>query len=204
MAETIAPERVIALLRSFHRRMCRVVFAHHGTIDKYIGDAVMATFGTPQPGPTDATNALHCGHAMLREIERWNAKRARRRAPPVRIGIGIHYGQVVAGNIGDERRLEFTVIGDVVNVASRLERLTRERNAPIVVSGDLVEAVRRDSRAADDLLAGFAQDTRSAMRGRRNPVAIWIYGAEGGSPEPGPMVVEEKEDQPQRHRGAEK
>ncbi len=183
MVEEIEPERVIALLRSFHSRMCRVVFAHHGTIDKFIGDAVMATFGTPQPGPTDATNALHCAAAMLREVERWNAKRSLRRAAAVRIGIGIHYGPVVAGNIGDERRLEFTVIGDVVNVASRLERLTREHDAPIVVSGDFIEAVRREGEAAHHLLAGFAEDKRSAVRGRRSPVSIWIYGA-GGSLDP--------------------
>lgn len=175
-AEGMAPERVIALLRSFHRRMCKVVFAHHGTIDKYIGDAVMATFGTPQPGPTDAANALHCARDMLTEIERWNAKRAGRGAPPVRIGIGIHYGPVVAGNIGDERRLEFTVIGDVVNVASRLERLTREHNAPIIVSGEFIEAVRREGAMTRELLDTFAEDRHLEVRGRRNPVSIWIYG----------------------------
>lgn len=175
-AEGMAPERVIALLRSFHRRMCRVVFAHGGTIDKYIGDAVMATFGTPQPGPSDATNALHCAHGMLREVARWNEKRAARDAAPIKIGIGIHHGLVVAGNIGDERRLEFTVIGDVVNVASRLERLTREHDAPIVVSGDFIEAVQREGDLTRELLAAFSPDERSELRGRRSPVSIWIYG----------------------------
>jgi len=179
LAEGMAPERVIALLRSFHRRMARVVFAHNGTIDKYIGDAVMATFGTPQPGPMDATNALHCARGMLDEIARWNAKRIARGATPMQVGIGIHHGPVVAGNIGDERRLEFTVIGDVVNVASRLERLTRERQAPIVVSGDLIEAVRRESESTGELLAAFAEDRASEVRGRRNPVTIWVYGAGG-------------------------
>jgi adenylate cyclase len=185
-AEGMAPERVIALLRSFHRRMCRVVFAHGGTIDKYIGDAVMATFGTPQPGPNDATNALHCAHDMLREVARWNAKRATRGAAPMRIGIGVHYGPVVAGNIGDERRLEFTVIGDVVNVAARLERLTREHDAPIVVSGDFIEAVQREGDLTRGLLAAFTPDQRSELRGRRRPVSIWVYAAamEQGAPVP--------------------
>jgi adenylate cyclase len=173
--ENMEPERVFALLRSFHHRMCRVVFAHHGTIDKYIGDAVLATFGTPQPGPTDATNALHCARDMLQEIERWNEKRATRGAAPVSVGIGIHYGPVVAGNIGDERRLEFTVIGDVVNVASRIERLTREHNAPLIVSGDFIEAVRREGDRTHDLLAAFTQSELSQVRGRRNPISIWIY-----------------------------
>jgi adenylate cyclase len=173
--ESMEPERVFALLRSFHHRMCRVVFAHHGTIDKYIGDAVLATFGTPQPSPTDATNALHCARDMLQEIERWNEKRAARGAAPVSVGIGIHYGPVVAGNIGDERRLEFTVIGDVVNVASRIERLTREHNAPLIVSGDFIEAVRREGDRAHDFLAAFTQSEISEVRGRRNPISIWIY-----------------------------
>jgi adenylate cyclase len=175
-AETMAPERVFALLRSFHHRMCRVVFAHHGTIDKYIGDAVLATFGTPQPGDADATNALCCARDMLHEIERWNEKRAARGAATLTVGIGIHHGPVVAGNVGDERRLEFTVIGDVVNVASRIERLTRTYDAPIVVSGDLIEAVRREGGGPDGLLTAFTESEISEVRGRRTPVAVWLYG----------------------------
>lgn len=179
IAEGMPPEKVIALLRSFHQRMCRVVFAHHGTIDKYIGDAVLATFGTPQPGDRDATNALNCALDMLREIERWNGKRALRGAASLRVGIGIHHGPVVAGNIGDERRLEFTVIGDVVNVASRIERLTRHYETPLIVSGDLVAAVRQEGRDASPL-TGFTERASSEVRGRRAPVPIWLYDAGAG------------------------
>lgn len=179
IAEGMPPERVIALLRGFHQRMCRVVFAHHGTIDKYIGDAVLATFGTPQSGDRDATNALKCALGMLREVERWTAKRALRGAPALQVGVGIHYGPVVAGNIGDERRLEFTVIGDVVNVASRIERLTRQYGTPLIVSGDLVAAVRQEGRD-DNLLVDFTESTSTEVRGRREPVSIWLYGANGG------------------------
>jgi len=174
MAETMEPERVFVLLRSFHHRMCRIVFAHDGTIDKYIGDAVLATFGTPQPGERDATNALRCALDMLGEVKRWNAKRAARGAATLDIGIGIHYGPVVAGNIGDERRLEFTVIGDVVNVANRIERLTRSYDRPIIVSGDLVAAVRREG-GAGELLSVFTESQTLEVRGRRNPVPIWLY-----------------------------
>ncbi|MEW5423423.1 adenylate/guanylate cyclase domain-containing protein [Amorphus sp. 3PC139-8] len=175
MAETMEPERAFALLRNFHQRMCRIVFAHHGTIDKYIGDAVLATFGTPQPGPTDATNALLCAHDMLREIERWNVKRTARGATLIKIGIGVHYGPVVAGNIGDTRRLEFTVIGDVVNVASRIERLTRRYDVPLIASGNLIDAVHHEGRCAPELLTAFTESQNSEVRGRRCPVSIWVW-----------------------------
>lgn len=173
LAEGMAPARVLALLRSFHRRMCSIVFAHDGTLDKYIGDAVLATFGAPQAGAADASNALRCALAMLQEVERWNAKRAARGAPPLSVGIGIHYGPVVAGNVGDERRMEFTVIGDVVNVANRLERLTRRYGAPIIVSGELVEAVRSEGVECG-LLERFAEHEILEVKGRRVPVTIWL------------------------------
>ncbi len=175
LSEDLPPDRVIALLRSFHQRMCRVVFAHDGTVDKYIGDAVMATFGTPTPGRSDATRALACTQAMLGEVERWNAKRSLRRAAPVAIGIGLHVGSVVVGNIGDERRLEFTVIGDAVNLASRLERLTRQLGVAVAASDDFIEATRREGVAADRL-AAFRREGGTTIRGRRNPIAIWTCG----------------------------
>jgi len=175
LAEGMPPERVIELLRGFHQRMCRVVFAHGGTIDKYIGDAVFATFGTPQPGERDATNALSCALEMLREMERWNAKRAIRGAKALQVGIGVHYGPVIAGNIGDARRLEFTVIGDVVNVASRLERLTRVHEAALIVSEDLVAAVRREALDRISLRDFVGQET-CEVRGRRAPLTVWLYG----------------------------
>ncbi|HYB55304.1 MAG TPA: adenylate/guanylate cyclase domain-containing protein [Alphaproteobacteria bacterium] len=175
-SERLPPERVMELLRSFDRRMARVVFAHHGTLDKYIGDAVMATFGTPRPGRSDALNALKTARAMIDELERWNAKRTARGAVPIRVGIGVHYGVAVLGDIGDERRLEFAVIGDAVNVASRIERLTRVLGSDILVSQDVVDAAREEAPvAAEAALAGFVADRPRKLRGRREPVALWSY-----------------------------
>ncbi len=175
LVEGMEPERVFALLRSFHRRVCNVVFRYRGHVARYIGDAILTTFGTSLPSDMDATNALLCAHGILQEVERWNGKRAARGAATVRVGIGVHYGPVATGDIGDERRRESTVIGDVVNVASRIERLTRRYDAPLIVSGDLIEAIQREGDRARDLLDTFVACGLTTVRGRRNPVSIWIY-----------------------------
>ncbi len=175
-SERLPPERVIELLRSFHRRMASVVFAHGGTLDKYIGDAVMATFGTPRGGARDALNALATARAMIDELARWNEKRLARGAEPIRIGIGVHYGLAVLGDIGDERRLEFAVIGDTVNVASRIERFTRVVGSDILASQDVVDAARQESaEETARVLEGFVVDRPRKLRGRREPVTLWSY-----------------------------
>ena len=181
-AEGLAPERVVALLRSFHRRMAEQVFAHEGTIDKYIGDCVMATFGTPQPGPRDASNALSCAQAMCHEVERWNAKRQARGAAPVEVGIGLHYGLVVMGNIGDERRLEFGVVGDTVNVASRLERLSRRLAARVVASDAAVSQAGREG-CPPEVLGAFGPAGEAEIRGRQGALTIWTLAAAGAMPQ---------------------
>ena len=186
ISERVGPDRVMAMLRSFHRRMARTIFDHGGTVDKYIGDGIMANFGTPITGPHDATNALRCAYAMIREVAAWNAKRVARDAEQIQVGIGIHFGDVVTGNIGDERHLEYAVIGDTVNVASRLERLTRELDSAIVVSAELVEAVQREADATVELLRPLAEEHETTVRGRTKPVAVWrLADNVGGVDEPG-------------------
>ncbi len=179
MAERLGPQGVIKLLRDFHNRMAGCVFDHSGTIDKYIGDALMANFGTPDTGPYDASNALRCAYAMVDEIENWNAERREQGSEPIEIGIGIHYGEVVTGNIGDEHHLEFAVLGDTVNLASRLERLTREVNSQIVVSAELVTQVKVENFDTDNLLKPLTEDQATTVRGRRQPVSIWRLVSSG-------------------------
>ncbi|MFN8643203.1 MAG: adenylate/guanylate cyclase domain-containing protein [Candidatus Binatia bacterium] len=175
LAEALPPAAVIALLREFHGRMQAAVFAHGGTVDKYIGDAVMATFGTPRVGAADATNALRAAAAMRAAVAEWNAARAARDEPAVRVGVGIHYGPVVLGDIGGESRIEFAVLGDTVNVASRLERLTRDLDAGIVVSDAVVAAARREAAAdVDAVLSPLRPGPPQTLRGRSAPVAVWV------------------------------
>ncbi|MGH6954136.1 MAG: adenylate/guanylate cyclase domain-containing protein, partial [Alphaproteobacteria bacterium] len=173
LAENEAPERVLDLLREFHRRAADEVFAHDGTLDKYIGDAVMATFGTPARGRRDASNALACARAMRHAMAAWSDERRTSGLAPVSIGVGVHFGPAVLGDVGDERRLEFTVIGDTVNVASRLERLTRELRADIVVSQDLVDAVHAESGGKAPDLSGFEPGEARPIRGRDGLVRVW-------------------------------
>jgi adenylate cyclase len=177
IAERLAPEALVDLLRQFHGRLARVAFAHDGTVDKYIGDAIMVHFGTPRPQDDDPARALACAAAMIGEIRRWNVERAQAGELPIGIGIGVHYGEVLVGNIGDAQRLEYAVLGDTVNVASRLERLTRETGAPLVVSDDLVGAVRACGVEPSTLVDGLRRDQARTVRGRREPVAIWCLAA---------------------------
>lgn len=174
LAESLAPEKVILVLREFHGLMADIVFRHEGTLDKYIGDCVMATFGTPWPHPDDAARALACACDMVREMDRWSAERVARGEAPVRIGVGVHYGKVVLGDIGDERRMEFAVIGDTVNVAARLEALTRKLDAAVVVSQDLVDAVAARGTPPEVAMRAFRPSEPQPIRGRGEPVKVWI------------------------------
>jgi adenylate cyclase len=173
LAERMGPEDTMTLLREFHGRMAAQVFAHRGTLDKYIGDAVMATFGSLHKGDADAADALRCVRAMIDDVAEWNAIHDRSGQLPIGIGIGAHFDPVVVGDIGDERRLEFAVIGDAVNVASRMERMTRELHARAVLSDDLVLAAREEAKQEAPLLSGLDAAGTVAIRGREAPMAIW-------------------------------
>ena len=174
LSETMPPEQVVDLLRSFHERMETAVFAHDGTLDKYIGDGLMATFGTPNPGERDATNALLSARRMLAELEALNDKRQASGDPPIALSIGIHYGPVVQGDIGGGRRLEFTVLGDTVNVASRLEAMTRELDTPLAISDDVIRKLREEGSEPD--LGGLIEGVPMALRGRSQELVVWTLG----------------------------
>lgn len=171
LSEGRDPYDVIELLRGFHGRMEREVFRHHGTLDKYLGDGLMATFGTPVAGDQDATHALRCALDMVKVVEQWNTERKRNGEPGIRASIGIHYGQVVLGDIG-ANRLEFAVIGTAVNVASRLEALTRNHNAQIVISDALRRRVK-DEGLDNESFEGFSKHPDQTIRGSEEKMTIW-------------------------------
>jgi adenylate cyclase len=120
LSEQMRPDDVASLLSEYFTAMVECVFRHGGMLDKFIGDAVMAQWGAPIEEPDDADRAVRAAVDMMRELESLNAKWRSTGRPELQIGIGLDRGEVFAGNIGSERRLEFTVIGDAVNRAWRL------------------------------------------------------------------------------------
>jgi adenylate cyclase len=131
MSETMDPEAVVEVLNTYFTEMVDLVFKHQGTLDKYVGDALMAVFGVPVPLPHAATRAVECALAMQRRLARM---RAEGRTPVQGVRIGINTGEAIVGNIGSDKRMDFTVIGDAVNVAARLQELAKELEAETLIS----------------------------------------------------------------------
>src|SRR3954468_11634550 len=174
MAERMPPEAVVTMLRVFHDRMTAQIFACGGTVEKYIGDAIFAVFGLPSETQEDPLNALRCAEGMIAALAAWNAERVRDGEPPLDIGIGLNHGPAVIGDVGSEHGLSFTVIGDTVNTADRLQGLTRVLNTPLVVGNALVAAIMVLPRAnGEDPLARLQDGGEHILRGRAGPVRIW-------------------------------
>jgi adenylate cyclase len=172
LAESMTPEEVMAMLRGFHGRMEDEVFRHGGCLEKFIGDALLATFGVPDSGAHDATDTLACARGMEQALDAWNREREARGLPPLRMGVGLHHGPAVLGDIGSERSMAFATVGDTINVASRLQTLTRELGVTLVASGDFVEALDREG-ADPALLTGITRRGPHALRGRDHPIEVW-------------------------------
>ncbi len=161
MTRARSADETVALLNDFFAEMVAIVDRHHGIINKFLGDGFLALFGAPLADPKAAMNALASGHAMLAAVDRWNAARP---AQAMRVGIGIHIGDAVTGTVGSPQRKEYTVIGDAVNLAARLEQLTKETGARLLVSDPLRQAAMVDD--ATDL-------GPMPIRGYSEPVRVW-------------------------------
>jgi adenylate cyclase len=177
-AEARAPEEVVRTLREFHALMEREVFRHSGTLDKYLGDGLMATFGTPFTGEVDASNALRCAQAMMAAADRWSGERKAAGEAPIRVSFGLHYGPVVLGDIG-VTCLEFAVIGSTVNAASRLEALSRALDCALVASDDLVSRAKAELGSADAVFRPLKALAPQSIRGLEHPIAIWTQARPG-------------------------
>jgi adenylate cyclase len=164
LAENMDPSSLSVLISSFRRRVTRAALMHGGVIDKFIGDGALLVFGIPEPKSDDPTRAIACAREILRLIDEWNRKR--RFDPPVRVGIGVHEGEAYCGVVGDDERLEFTVLGDMVNVAARIEQATKTFQFPLLASAAVVEAA---GQAAE-----WIEVSHEKLRGRMAPVVILV------------------------------
>ncbi len=163
LAEGMSPEAIAQLLTDYFTEMVDIIFEHGGTLDKFIGDAIMALWGAPLAQPDDAERALSTACAMQRALAQLNARWAAAGRPPVSVGIGLNFGEVFAGNIGSHKRLEYTVLGDAVNIASRL--CAEAGPGEILVSG-----------ALKDVVSGawtFEPVSEMSLRGKANAVEVF-------------------------------
>jgi class 3 adenylate cyclase len=176
MSEQLAPQEVVAFLNGYLTAMVDCVIEHRGVLDKFIGDAVMAVFGVPVGQGdvgADARAAVACAQAMSRRLEDMNAARVAAGQARIEIGIGIHTGELVAGNIGSPRRMQYTVIGDTVNVGARLESLTKEQGRRTLLSEATAAWVRE--------VVDVVEVGRFAVRGRAEPLLVFGLASETGT-----------------------
>ncbi len=166
ISEKLDSQDVVDLLTEYHERMVDAIFAHGGTLDKFIGDGIMAWFGGLDERANGAENAVRSAIAMHESLMELNRERAERGESMLRIGVGLHTGTVILGNIGSSRRREYTAIGDAVNVASRIEGLTKTLAQPILVSDET-------RRAAGDAVE-FTLGGEVEVRGKTEPVRVWV------------------------------
>lgn len=175
IAERLDPEQVAQMLGEYLTEMTDAVFQHGGTVDKYIGDAIMALYNAPLPAPDHAARAVRTALEFQRRTRTVSARWQSRLGAELRSGVGIHTGEAVVGTMGSRQRLEYTAVGDTVNLASRLEGLTKEYGVPIVISESTWAAVQAEFPTRE--LGAVA------VRGRTRPVRIFAVLADAPDPD---------------------
>jgi adenylate cyclase len=163
ISEHAAPEKIVSLLNRYFSAMTDIIFAHGGTLDKYLGDGLMALFGAPTTTPDDASNALNAAVAMQRRMLGINRELRDEGFPEIGVGMGLHTGEVIVGYIGSERRSEYTAIGDTVNTSSRLE--SNARGGEILISDATAQAAhsRYKLKPREPIM----------VKNRQQPVKLW-------------------------------
>jgi adenylate cyclase len=165
LTESLEAEEVVGMLNEYFESMVEAIFKYKGTLDKYIGDAIMAVFGSPLPLTDHAWRAVQTAVEMRRRLAEFNGRRLSLNKDPIRIGIGINSDSVISGNIGSSKRMEFTAIGDGVNLGSRLEGASKQYGCDIVISEYTYKP------CADQIWVRELDKIR--VKGKNQPVAIY-------------------------------
>jgi len=165
LSEGLTPDELVTLLNQYLGAMTDILFRNLGTLDKYIGDAIMAFWGSPYPQRDHAYGACCCALEMIAALEELNRKWAEQERRPIAIGIGLNTGPVNVGNMGSDKRLAWTVMGDNVNLASRLEGMTKQYRARVIISESTYDQVAHQfvAREVD----------RIRVKGKKQPVVIY-------------------------------
>jgi adenylate cyclase len=166
MSETTPPEKIVEMLNVHFTTMADIILKHNGTIDKYIGDAIMAFWGAPVRTSDHAERAVLAAQEMIAALKEVNeALKERGFQHEIRIGVGINTGEATIGNIGSEKKKNYTIVGDTVNLASRLESITKEYQTPLLFSEYTYEKIK--SIIACKLMGNVK------VKGREQPVTIY-------------------------------
>lgn len=177
-SEKRSPEEVVEMLNEYFAVMVNIINTHGGVVDKFIGDAIMAVWGAPQSSEKDAHNAVRACLEMRKGLDKLNEKRIARNQPPINIGMGLHAGTAISGTIGSDERMEYTVIGNTVNTASRIESSTKAFGSDLLISDTVIEKI---GDAFKTELAGAAE-----VKGRSE--ALKMYKVRGYVNENGEIV----------------
>ena len=172
ISEALSPEEVVELLREYFNTMVPIVLKHGGTLDKYVGDALMGLFGVPLPHEDHATRAVRAALEMVAQLPVLSPKWEARTGRPLRIGVGISTGEAVVGIMGADYRHEYSAIGDTVNLASRLEGLTKELKALVVMSHFTAAEVEGEFQVR--------QLSELQVKGRQERVRVFAVDGERG------------------------
>ena len=164
LSENMEPNQVLELLSKYQTKMVDAIFANGGTVDKFIGDSVMATFGTPVSRGNDAQNALNCAKEMQLVMDKWDSDTSVPSNLKIKHRIGIHYGNCFAGNAGSDQRVEYTVIGDAVNLASRICEACKEVGCNFLISDDFMRHLSEKPKS--EVIKNFS------IRGRKEKVDL--------------------------------
>jgi adenylate cyclase len=177
--EMFTPEQVIAGIRAVHRRIVPVILDHGGNIDKFLGDGVMAVYGAPERRVDDAREAVLSAVEIVDLVDKWSERRIERGNVAVTVEIGLHYGPVIQGNVGIEDRLEFTTVGDTVNVAARLEGMAGQYRAGVLMSRATLDAAERSGPLPPAIAARCRDLGPVQIAGHDAPVHLIAIGREG-------------------------
>jgi adenylate cyclase len=172
-SEQLTEDAAARMLREFHQLVETKVASFGGAIDKFMGDGALIVFGVPDPGPEDSANAIACAMSLACALDQRNRVLSGTEAPRVICSFGIHFGTVMLVELGGREHRQFTVTGGTVNIASRLEALTRTFGATIIISDAVAGAARRAGRA--DLVSGFDRLPPQQLRGRSDQIDLWAW-----------------------------